>query len=515
MAPIKRHRLATTAGLSALALVTVAACGSSKSPSAASNNDKKLIIAVAVDPTSLDPCDTQAANGVGVIRENVTQPLTDVDAKSGQVIPVLALSWTHDDPNDWTFKLRPNVKFQDGTAFDATTAATSLNRTLDPKLNCLNLENFPDPLKFTAVDSLTLKVTTPAPDPILPLRISYADISAPSTPAHAKTARPVGTGPYKFASRNPGQNLTFTRFDGYWGQKPQAASIEYIFRKEDSIRANTAKTGEASIAVPIALQDATSDDRTRTYTQDRVFFLRLETTKPPLNDIRVRQAIQVGVNKAQIVSALMGKGGQPYDQMIAPSVNAHIPNYKAPAYNADQAKSLIAQAKAAGVNTGAQISLITRASLFPGADDVVQAIGQNLNQIGLNIKITDLDDNAWLSQLQAPNNPSDPTNIMAVSHDNESGDASFSLPKYMASNGTVSTVRDPTLDNLLKQANLAEGEQRATLYQQAAQQEYDHDVAIIPIAEQFSLLILGHGVEYQPNGLTGIELKGTDVTFTS
>lgn len=514
-----RRRRAALIGISVVTLAVMTACSSGGNSSSGSTSNSStgqgVTIAIPVEPTSLDPCDTQAANGVGVIKDNVTQALTDINAQTGKVTPLLALSWTHVDPDDWVFKLRPNVKFQDGTTFDAQTAAQSLERTLNPKLNCLNLENFPDPLKFTVVNSLTLKVTTPQPDPIMPLRMSYADISSPNTPASTKTADPVGTGPYKFASRDPGQNLVLTRWSGYWGPKPEPASITYIYRSQDSVRADTAKTGEAGIAVPIAVQDATNNNLTKSYTQDRVFFLRLETTLAPLNDIRVREAIQLAINKDQIVPALMGAAGKPYDQMVAPSVNAYIPNYTAPAYNPAQAKALLAQAKAAGVNTSAQIEFISRSDLFPGADDVMQAIVQDLTQIGLNIKIVDLDDNAYLSQLKANNNPKDPVNMMAVTHDNESGDASFSLPKYMQSGGTVSTIHDPTLDALLNKANVAEGAQRTALYQQAAQREYTADVAIIPIAEQFSQLLLAPGVEYQPNGLTGIELKGSDITFTS
>jgi peptide/nickel transport system substrate-binding protein len=355
---------------------------------------------------------------------------------------------------------------------------------------------------------------TKQPDPILPLRISYADLVSPKTSMTAKTTHPVGTGPYEFASRTPGQNMKFKRFAGYWGAKPQAANVTYIFRSENAVRADTAKTNEAGIAVPIALQDATSNSRTRQYTQDRVFFLRLETNKAPLNDIRVRQAIGYAIDKNKIVGALMGKGGKPTDQMLAPSVNGYIPGYQGPSYDLGKAKSMLAAAKSSGVDTSKQIKLITRGTLFPGSDDVLQAVVQGLNDAGLNVKMIDLDDDAYLTQLKAPNNTSQPVNMMAVTHDNESGDASFSFPKYLGSTGAVSTIHDPQLDTLLNQANLAEGAQRASLYQQAARWEYEHDAAIVPIAEQFSVLLLANGVEYTPNGLTGIELKASDVHFT-
>jgi peptide/nickel transport system substrate-binding protein len=224
--------------------------------------------------------------------------------------------------------------------------------------------------------------------------------------------------------------------------------------------------------------------------------------------------VAYAINGPAIVDALMKGTGKPFDQMVVPAVNGYIPNYKGPTYNPSKAKALLASAKASGVDLSTPIEMVTRSDLFPGADDVMQAIQQSLEQDGFNIKLTDLDDDAYLSLLEAPNASNQQVNIVAVTHDNESGDASFDFPKYMASNGAVSTIHDPKLDALLNQANAAEGAQRAKLYQQAALREYTHDAAIVPIAEQYSQLLLGPGAEYQPNGLTGIELKVSDVTFT-
>ncbi|HEU5027326.1 MAG TPA: ABC transporter substrate-binding protein [Spirillospora sp.] len=513
---VSRRRQQAVLTVGAALLVALAGCTSSSGATGTTisgDTSRTLKIAIPTDPTSLDPCDSQSADGVGTLRRNVTESLTDLDPGTGKVVPLLALSWKQDAPTTWTFKLRPNVKFQDGTPFDAAAAVFNVKRTMQPKLGCLNLENLPDPIMATAVDATTLKVVTKKPDPILPLRISWVDMVSTRTPMNAKTSHPVGTGPYAFVSRTTGTNMKFTRFAGYWGPKPQAAAVTYTFRSEASVRAATAKTGESDVAVPIAPQDATNDDRTRAYTQDRVFFLRLDTDKPPLNDLRVRQAIGCAIDKNKIVSALMGKTGKPTDQMLTPSVNGYIPGYKGPGYDPGKAKALLGQARGAGVDTAQQIELFSRNTLFPGSDDVLQAIVQNLKDAGLNIKLVELDDNAYKDKIHATHNSGQPVSMLAVSHDNALGDASFSFPKYLASSGSVSTIRDPRLDSLLDQADAAEGAKRASLYQQAAQWAYQRDVGIVPIAEQFSQLLLNKGVKYEPNGLTGLELQASQVHF--
>ncbi|WP_416970818.1 ABC transporter substrate-binding protein [Streptomyces sp. 4F14] len=515
MLSTKRRPAVVGIGLLVSAL-TASACsaGPTAGGGSAGRAANALTIAIPTDPTSLDPCDSQAADGVGTLRRNVTESLTDVDPAGGGVVPLLALSWRQDTPTTWTFKLRPNVRFQDGTPFDAAAAAFNVKRTMQPDLGCLNLGNIPDPFTATAVDATTLKVVTKGVDPILPLRIGWIDMVSTRTPMNAKTSHPVGTGPYTFVRRTPGTDLEFKRFDGYWGTKPQAATVRYVFRSEASVRAATAKAGEADIAVPVALQDAVEGDRTRSYTQSRVFFLRLDTDKAPLNDLRVRQAIGYAIDKDKIVTALMGKTGKPTGQMVTSSVNGYIPDYKGPAHDPDKAADLIRQARAAGVDTGKRIELISRTTLFPGSGDVLQAVIQNLQDAGLDIRLVELDDNAYKDKIHATNSSGQPVSMTAVSHDNAFADASFSFPKYLASTGTVSTIRDPHLDALLRGAAVAAGGKRADLYQEAARWAYERDAAIVPVAEQFSLLLLNKGVEYQPNGLTGIELQAAQVELT-
>jgi peptide/nickel transport system substrate-binding protein len=479
---------------------------------------RALRVVLASEPVSLDPCDagTDAANAQ-VLRANVLEALTRIDADTGEVVPLLADSWeASDDSREWTFHLKEGVTFHDGATFDADAAATSLGRTLQSDIGCQvgTTDQFPYPLTIEVVDESTLKITSAEPDGIFPLRLTYADIASPNTPADAKTEDPIGTGPFEVAEVVQGESIALDQFEDYWGEAPEVTKVTYFYRAEPTVRASMIAAGEADIAVPIAVGDATDDDRTREYSDNRVFFLRTQTNKAPFNDARVREAVHYAIDRETIVGALMERSGKPYDQIVAPTVNAYIDGFEGPSFDPEHAKELIAAAAADGVDVGATVEFVTRPDLFPGSDEVMQAIAQNLEDVGFAIEFRSLDTDAWLQLLRKPFPPEQPANILGISHDNISGDASFTYPKYVASTGNNSTLEDSEIDALIAEAETKSGDERAELYQEASRLLYEENFALIPIALQTKLIRLAPGVEYQPNGLTGVELRISEVSFT-
>src|SRR3569623_736332 len=177
-----RMTLKSMALAAAMAAGLVAARCATSAFAANAPTDKGITVALAVEPDSRDPSDTQTAQNANVSRSNIYESLTRVSPDDGKVIPLLALSWNHVSDLVWEFKLRPNVKFQDGTPFNAAVAAATIRRTqagtdlYNGKLACFNAEEFPDVVKAEAVDDLTVRVTTTKVDPIMPLRLSYVDM---------------------------------------------------------------------------------------------------------------------------------------------------------------------------------------------------------------------------------------------------------------------------------------------------------------------------------------------------
>jgi peptide/nickel transport system substrate-binding protein len=509
-----------TLGLAALVTTAIG------SAAMAQPTDRGITVALAVELDSLDACDTQPAQNANIARGNIYQSLTHVSPVDGKVEPLLALSWERVDDLTWEFKLRPDVKFHDGTPFNAEAAAANINRSqpgfkIDgAEIACLNVVQFPEAVTAEAVDELTLRVTTPKSDPILPLRLTYADIGSLATQQTVeKATNPVGTGPYKFVERIQGETVKLTRFDEYWGELPQVKDVAYVFRAEASVRAGMIATGEAQLATAISGQDATDDGRTVTYKDNRIVIARPNSFKEPFLDPRVRQAVSYAIDRDTIVPALMGITGNPWYQMLGPQVNGYIPGFddtEALRFNLEKAKELIAAAKADGHPVDQEFNLVTRPDLFPGSDEVVQAIAQNLQAAGLNPKILSLENTAWRVYLRQPFPEDQPGSITMISHDNTSGDATFSFSgNYATCEGRNSATCNPEIDRLVFAADAAEGDERAKLYQDAARIMYLEESTMIGVAEQVRLMMLGEGIDYQPNPLSGIEIRIADIKFTN
>lgn len=509
---MKRGIISSMIGMASLATMMTAV------PASAATSNKAITVVLAVELDSLDPCDTQPAQNANVVRGNVFESLTHVSPVSGKIEPLLADSWKQVSDKEWEFKLKKGVKFHDGTDFNAAAAAANIMRTQGGPsyagLACLNSGQIPDPVKAEAVDDLTLKVTTTVVDPILPLRLSYVDIGdlASQTKA-AKVLNPVGTGPYKFVSRKQGDSVKLTRFDGYWGTAPQIKDVTYIVRKEATVRASMVETGEAQIALSIQAQDATDDGRTVTFKDNRIFVMRPMTFKEPFKDPRVRQALSYAVDRDTIVPAILGVTGAPYYQMLGPQVNAYLPDYDAKSamkYNPAKAKELIAAAKADGHPVDTPIDIITRPDILPDGGELVQAIAQNLKEVGLKVNIRSMENTAWREFLRQPFPAEQPATLQMISHDNTSGDASFSFPKYITCKGINSAICNPEIDKLIAEAEVAAGDKRAELYRKASEILYK-EAGFIGLAEQIRLIMLGEGVEYKANPLSGLEIRIADV----
>src|SRR5215207_3272068 len=143
----------------ALPAIAIAAMLAGKSPLA---QERTLTIVLPEEPDIIDPCHASRSNIGRVVKQNVAETLTEIDPADGSVRPRLATSWEQVDDKTWRFKLKEGVKFHDGTPFDAQAVVTSINRTLDPQLDCEIRVKFFGNTKLTAkaVDATTLEVQT-------------------------------------------------------------------------------------------------------------------------------------------------------------------------------------------------------------------------------------------------------------------------------------------------------------------------------------------------------------------
>jgi peptide/nickel transport system substrate-binding protein len=330
------RRLALLVGL----VLVAVACGDSKgatstgTDSAAADQPQRggtLVYLHTLEPPSLDP---MTSTGAGTSSGD-TQQMSAVfdlllyeDATSGEVKPQIFESFTSPDAVTWTFKLRPNVKFSDGTAYDAAAVKFNWDRIGDLANKAPSLAIVQAIQALEVVDPLTLKVTLKAANSQFPRLVARRIPFAGSpTAIRAKGAQfasePVGAGPFTVKSWVRGGDLTLVRNASYW-DAPRPYVDELIIRviADATQRYNTFATGAASMAVlhtAVRLADKAKSDHLSfdMKTVGGGTYFILNSAKAPFNDIRARKAVALGMDRDKLNTTLYA-GGAPAQKTMLP-----------------------------------------------------------------------------------------------------------------------------------------------------------------------------------------------------
>ncbi|MGO6703790.1 ABC transporter substrate-binding protein [Rhizobium ruizarguesonis] len=468
-----------------------------------------VTIVLPAGPDRLDPCETPRSVIGRIIKQNVVETLVELDYGNGKILPRLAESWQQPSPNEWVFKLRKGVKFHDGAPFDAKSVVYSVERTNDPKLTCITRTKYLDGTSIVAsvVDDNTVKFTTKTPVPILPTLLAQLTMSSPNTPKGEYTNKPIGTGPYKFESWTQGTSVVIVRDDNYWGSKPAIEKATYVWRSESSVAAAMVETGEADLAFSIAPQDATNQATDKVYPNSDTSMFRLSVDVPPLNDVRVRKAINLAIDRNAFLGSVISSEAQLATQQVGPSVLGFNPKLKPWEYDPAQAEKLLAEAKAAGVDVTREIRMVGRAGMFANSNEFVEAAAEMLRQVGLNIKLDNLEMSQWLQMANKPFAADRQPNIFLTMHDNNSGDAAFTAFFKYHSNGRQSELHDLELDAFIDKAGTEQGDTRVADYQEVFRRIYEDKVADVPLFHMVNFMRVGERIDFSPTIANAVELQ--------
>lgn len=473
--------------------------------SAMAQTSTEVKIVLPEQPANLEPCGTIITNVGQILSRNVVEPLTVIDAQTGQATPSLATEWTQTDPMTWQLKLRKGVKFQDGTDFNADAVKFSIERMTSGKLTCSNIAKFgKSALTVTAVDAHTVEIKSDTPQPILPTLLSVVMIVSPKTAPDKAVNDPIGTGPFKLSTFSQ-QTVVLDAFDGYWGKKPAISKATYVWRGESSIRAAMVQTGEADLTPSIAIQDATDPKTDFAYLNSETTAIRIDTGFAPLNDVRVRKALNLAIDWEGLAQ-LFGEDSKRASQMVVPGINGHDDTLQAWQFDAEQAKALIAEAKAAGTPVDTEINLIGRNGIYPNGAEAMEAMLAMWQDVGLNVKLTMLDVNDWLRYLQKPFPEDRGPNMLQMMHDNNKGDAAFTIPIFYVSNGSYATVNDPALDKEIGEAMAATGAERTEKFKILFGKARNDIVSDIPMFHMIGYTRVGSRLEWKPDITTNSEI---------
>ncbi|MCH5644767.1 MULTISPECIES: ABC transporter substrate-binding protein [unclassified Gordonia (in: high G+C Gram-positive bacteria)] len=508
-----RRQAGVLAAAAAVALLAVSGCSVANTTQSESASPNTLRIVLPQEPPTLEPCDASlTATGV-VVRSNITEPLIERDPNSGTLLPKLASSWKQVEPNVWRFTMVDGVKFSNGAPFTAEDAAFSIKRTFNGAIGCdVNGYVFDDSkIEVTTPDAKTVELRTEAPDPILPLRVSFIEMVPRTTDAGDKVREPVGTGPYMVDFWDSGQRIVLKANPNYHGQAPQYTRAVYQWRTEGSVRAAMVANDEADIATQLGPEDG-AGDLGIAYTNNETTALRMQGTDAPLNDFRVREAIDLSINRAGIVKALFQNLGTPAAQLVGKGIVGYNDTLTPTPYDLDRAKSLIDDARAAGVPVDRQIRLIGRTGQFPKINETIENIQYTLSKIGLDVKIEMMDTSGQMQYQTRPFVAGSGPVLLMIMHGNQAGDTQFTLDQYMLSDGYQSTFGTAAYDREIRAAEALTGPPRQAALAQVLANEPIQIRQYAYIAHMQAVLAKSKKVSYKPNSATGDEMRLAEMT---
>lgn len=322
----------------------------------------ELVIAISELPDTLDPHRTGAAVTSSVLRQ-ATDPLIRKNF-DGEFVPGLATEWSiSEDGLTWTFKLREDVKFHDGTPLNAEAVKANFDRILDPETNAVSARTSVGSMSSTEViDEFTFAFSTDEPFAPLLNNLSSALLSPVSVAAANEMGSdfgltPVGTGPWIVKEWRTGDRITLTRNPDYnWGPEEMHAGPAHIetlvFQSimEEASRVAAFETGEVHQlslpAIEIPRLGESGEFNVVNYLRLGAVFFEFNIHAAPFDDILVRQALNHAIDPAEVMSAALEEYGQVIHGFLPPSLFGYWDGIADYAYDFDpeKAKAVLAEA---------------------------------------------------------------------------------------------------------------------------------------------------------------------------
>ncbi len=411
-----------------------------------------------------------------------------------------------EDGKLYTFTLRKDVKFHNGTTLTATDVKFSLDRILDPKTKSTRRPNFASVVDHAAViDGSTVSIHLKEADGAFLNKVAgylflvpkdYVEsLAAPEDFARA----PVGCGPFRFIGQKIGQSVELARFDGYWDKRPGIKKLLFKTIPEAASRVNAVIAGEVDLADTISPSDITrlkkvSGISLMVVKAGSPLMVRLYSNVPgtPLANVKVRKALNLGFDAKAIIKNVLHGVGEPMSTFVSSVYPYGIdPKIKPYPYDPVLAKKLLTEA---GYPNGFNTEIYS-ASVMPR--DVTEALVAYWAAIGVRAKIIYMDYAAWA---RLDNTHKD--GPMSVTRfPNAIYDPSHPVGSGATKAGTWSDYENPAVEQLFaKSQNVFDREGRAQIFEQITKILHD-DAQSVPITELFNVFAKDSELNWeQPSG---------------
>ena len=355
----------------------------------------QLIAAIASEPDQLDPHATTAYAAFQVL-ENVFDTLVQPDAE-GEFEPALASEWSADDEGTvWTFELRDDVVWHDGSDFTADDVVYSIERIVDEGQNAFR---FADLEEVRAVDDHTVEFELAQPAPNLLANVGGFKGMAiiPEGSGGDIANEPVGTGPFVFSEFNEGSDIVLEANPDYWDGAPEIDGVEFRFISEGAVRMTALQTGEVDWTADVPAQDVddvldADDLESESTASNDYYYYALNQTREPFDDPQVRQALAFGFDRAAVADAAEFGNAVPAQTPI-PEGDFYATDYAPYEHDPEQAEALLDDAGVDDVSVDLMVNSDDEETVR--AAEVLEA---QWAEIGVDVTIRPEETGTWLDE---------------------------------------------------------------------------------------------------------------------
>lgn len=449
----------------------------------ASENGGTLVIARLSDAENLDHHFMSTINAASVTHNKIYEGLVGRD-KNAEIKPLLAEKWEQLDDTTWEFKLKENVTFHDGTAFNAEAVKATFDRLLDPGVASPRAVVFKMVEEVKAVDEFTVQFKLSEPfSPLLSILASHEGgiISPKTIEKYGKKViqEPVGTGPFVFESWTPGKEIVFNKNEKYWGTQSKLDRVIFKIVPEETTRISMLETGEAHIAEPLSvtMMETVENSKNAEIFRSEGFgteYIGFNVEKEPFDDAGVRKAIGHAIEMDSILEGVFENVGKKSNSLLGPKVFGYHESLKAYEYNLNEAKRLLTEA---GYPNGFETTLKTMDK--KEWINMAEVLQSQLKGIGIKLDIQVYEYGTFVEQVNRGD-----SEMFILSWRNATGDADYNQYNLFHSSshgaaGNTFFYSNKEVDSLIEAARAEkDSDKRMELYAKAQEIEMEESVYI-------------------------------------
>ena len=475
-------------------LVLLSAC--------AQETDNILVFGRGSDSVGLDPALENDGESFKVC-DNIFETLVTYEAQSTGIVPLLARSWDiSSDLLTWTFHLRTDVRFHDGTPFDSNAILFSLKRQFDKEhphhkvqgvykyWKDMGMDDVIDSMHTEDDSTFVIKLIEPNATFLATLGMNFCAAVSPTAVAKFGSdffKNPVGTGPFKFVEWRKDERIVLERNEKYWGKLTQIKRLIFRPIQDASVRFLELETGSIhgiDNVNPEFIRKINADANLNLLTQTgmNVGYLAMNMDLPPFNNKLVRLAINHAINKQAIVDNFYSGLAIPAKNPFPPLLWGYNDDVKPYNYNPARAKELLVQA---GFPEGFETELWampTPRPYMPQPEKIAVAIKANLDAIGVKTRIIRWEWGTYLSKVA---NGEHPMYLLGWTGDN--GDPDNFLYVLLDKTAAVKPAqnvafyRNNELHELLNAARRSNDISERSYFYKKAQEIVHDDVPWVPL----------------------------------